>query len=371
MHNTTSVELVVLDKDKGLMKIALIGFGGVNRGLVEILHNKRAYLRQQYGFEGRVTAVVTRSRGAVVAPDGIDLDWLLTTDDLTMGAARGYAVRPDGAYDAGNDDEWNALRIIASAPADVIVEATPTDLQTAQPALDHCRAAIAAGRHLVLANKGPIALAYRELRQAAQARGVLLRFEATVMAGTPSLRLGMQALAGCTITSARGILNGTTNFMLTQMETGTPYAEVLADAQRLGYAEADPTDDVDGWDAAGKGIILAAALFDSALTLDAMDVRGIRSLTPADIESARAAGERWKLIVEVTPDGGRVAPTRLPLSHPLAGVSGAMNAVTYATDLMGEITLIGAGAGRMQTGFALLSDLLELHRLRFDGAREQ
>ncbi|MBK8023564.1 MAG: homoserine dehydrogenase [Chloroflexi bacterium] len=337
------------------MNIALIGLGVVNQGLLEILRDKGESLKKDYGFEPRIVAAATRTRGCVVAPDGVAIapDWLLKARDLrSEGQALGY------------ETDWDSLRIARSSSADVVVEATPTDLKTAQPALDHCLSAIAGGKHLVLANKGPIALAYDELRQAAKQAGVLLRFEATVMAGTPSLRLGMQALAGCTIRSARGILNGTTNYMLTQMEAGQPYDAVLAEAQRLGYAEADPTADVDGWDAAGKAIILAAALFNKTLTLDQMQVSGIRSISPADIEAARAAGERWKLIAEVTPEGGTVAPVRIPVSHPLAGVAGTTNAVTFNTDLMGDITLIGAGAGRLQTGFALLSDLIDIHRQR-------
>jgi homoserine dehydrogenase len=332
-----------------IMKIALIGYGGVGRGLVRILHDKADSLQREYGFAASIVAVATRSRGTIVNPAGIDLAWLKDASDLSAG---------------GIDPAWDAMRVIREGAADVIIEATPTALASGQPAIDHCRAAIMAGKHLVLANKGPIALAYGDLRTAAEAAGVLLRFEATVMAGTPSLRLALQALAGCTIHKARGILNGTTNYMLTKMEAGIPYAEVLAEAQALGYAEADPTADVDGWDAAGKGIILAAALFGSSFTLDQMTVSGIRGITPADIESARAAGERYRLIVEVMPEGGSVGPVRLPASHPLAGVSGATNAVTYTTDLMGDITLIGAGAGGVQTGFALLSDLLDIHRLR-------
>jgi len=333
------------------MKIALIGFGVVGQGVVQILRDKGDMLRDRYGFSPRIVGVATRSRGTVVSADGLSLDWLLTTPHLHDLPAGSTAITG-----------WDALRVIRDSGADVIVEVTPTNLQTAQPALDLCRAALSAGKHLVLANKGPIALAYGELTAAAAAAGVLLRFEATVMAGTPSIRLGMEALAGCTISRARGILNGTTNYMLTQMDGGMTYAQALAEAQALGYAEADPTADVDGWDAAGKVIILAAALFGTSLSFDDMTVRGIASITPEAIAEARAAGERWKLIAEVTPEGGSVQPHRISMSHPLAGVMGAVNAVTFTTDLMGDITLIGAGAGGVQTGFAVLSDLLDIHR---------
>ena len=332
------------------MRIILIGFGVVGRGLVEILREKAAALREG-GFTPQIVGVATRSRGVIYQAAGLDLDALAAT----AGDLRQYPPQPDVIR------EWDALRLIREGDADVVVEVSPTDLRTAQPALDYCYAALDSGKHLVLANKGPIALAYAELRDRAARAGRLLRFEATVMAGTPSIRLGMDALAGCTIHEARGILNGTTNYILTQMEGGMSYHEALAQAQAIGYAEADPSADVDGWDAAGKAIILAAALFGTRLTLDQMDVRGITGITPDDIAAARAAGERWKLIARVTPEGGSVQPTRIPLTHPLAGVAGGTNAVTYTTDLMGDITLIGAGAGGRQTGFGVLSDLLDIH----------
>lgn len=334
------------------MRLVLIGFGTVGQGLVEILRDKAADLRDRYGFAPVVVGVATRSRGTLYHPAGLDLAALLThAADLT-----GYPDAP--GLERDRDAGWLA----AHAPAAVLVEASPTDLHTGQPALGYVQAALTAGKHVVTANKGPIAVAYAELRDLARQHDRRLLFEGTVMAGTPSIRLAHEALAGCTITEARGILNGTTNYMLTQMEGGLSYAEALAQAQALGYAEADPSADVDGWDAAGKGIILAAALFGVRLTLDQMAVTGISGLTGADIDAARAAGERWKLIVHVTPDGGSVQPVRLPLAHPLAGVSGGTNAVTYTTDLLGAITLVGAGAGRQSTGFALLADLLALTR---------
>lgn len=180
------------------------------------------------------------------------------------------------------------------------------------------------------------------------------------MAGTPSIRLAMQALKGCEIREAQGILNGTTNFILTQMEGGLGYEEALAQAQALGYAEADPTADVEGWDAAGKVMILARALFNSTITLKDMEVQGISQISAADVKAAQEAGEKWKLIARVTPTSGSVRPVRVALSNPLAAVSGAMNAITYSTDLLGDVTLVGAGAGRLQTGFGLLSDLLDI-----------
>ncbi len=337
------------------MKLALIGFGTVGQGLAEILRDKAADLQDKEGFDAQIVAVVTRARGSLYRPDGLDIPALLGA--MERGSLSHY---PD---QTGLQRDWDAAKIARESSADVLVEVSPSNLQTGQPALDLCYAALDSGKHVVLANKGPVAAAYGELRQRAEKAGKRLLFEATVMAGTPSLRLGMQALVGCKIAEARGILNGTTNYILTRMEGGMSYAEALAQAQQLGYAEADPTADVDGWDAAAKAIILSAALFNQRLTFEDMDVKGISQITAQDIEAARAAGQRWKLIARVTPEGGSVQPLRLPNDHPLASVSGSTNAVTYSTDLLGEVTLVGSGAGRQQTGFGLLSDLLDIHRL--------
>ncbi len=333
------------------MKIALVGFGVVGQGLLEILRDKAAELKAN-GFEATVVAVATRSKGTLYNPQGLDISHLLA-------AAGDFGQYPDTA---GLERGTDILSLIKTCNADVLVECSNTDLQTGQPALDYCYAAFDSGKHVVLANKGPVAVGYGELVARAAAAGKLLRFEATVMAGTPSIRLAMQALQGCTIREARGILNGTTNYILTQMEGGMSYAEALAQAQQLGYAEADPAGDVEGWDAAGKVIILARALFNSAITFADMDVKGITAITADDVQAAAAAGEKWKLVARVTPEGGSVQPMRVKLSNPLAAVSGATNAITYTTDLLGDVTLVGAGAGRQQTGFGLLSDLLEVAR---------
>lgn len=336
------------------MKIALIGFGNVGQGLAQILRDRSGALAAEQDFRPRLVAIATRSRGTLVNPNGLDPAALLTAM-----AAGGLDRYPDAP---GLDRSWNAARIARDLEADVLVEASPSDLQTGGPALGLCRAAFASGKHVVLANKGPVAVAYPELAAAAQAAGKRLLFEATVMAGTPSLRLALEALAGAGITRARGIINGTTNYILTQMEGGMSFADALAQAQAIGYAEADPTADVDGWDAAGKARILSAALFGQLRTFSEMQVEGISRLTLEDIAAARAAGERWKLIADVTPDSLAVAPVRVPLAHPLAGVMGGTNAITYTTELLGDVTLIGAGAGGVPTGFGLLSDLLALHR---------
>lgn len=331
------------------MNIVLIGFGNVGQGLATILQTKAEALAQQYQFTPRIVGVATRSQGTLYHRDGLKPETLLA----------GLSTYPDAP---GLRRDLDITTLIQQPEVDVIIEVSPSNFETGQPALDYCYAALDAGKHLVLANKGPVAVDYDGLRQRAAKKGVGFYFEGTVMAGTPSIRLAMEALAGCTITRFRGILNGTTNYILTQMEDGLSYADALKQAQDLGYAETDPTADVDGWDAAGKLIILSTALFGTKLPLADLSVTGISGISSDDVEQAKAAGERWKLIAEASPEGGSIRPMRLPLSDPLTGVSGGTNAITYSTDLMGDITLIGAGAGRVQTGFALLADLLAIHQ---------
>lgn len=336
------------------MKLLLIGFGVVGQGLAEILRDKAAELQREHNFAAEIIGVATARKGALYRSNGLDIAALLR-------AAEGgsFADFPD---QPGLRRGMTVAEMIALGEADVLVEASPTNLETAQPALDYCHLALEAGMHLALANKGPVALGYAGLQAKARAKGLLIRYEATVMAGTPTMHLAEDALAGCEIRSARGILNGTTNYILTQMESGMSYHDALAQAQALGYAETDPAGDVEGWDAAGKVLILANALFGSELALADLDVSGITNISAADIADAKAAGQRYKLIARAAPDGGQVRATRLPLDDPLASVGGSTNAITLETDLMGDITLIGAGAGKLETGAAILSDLLAIER---------
>jgi homoserine dehydrogenase len=246
------------------------------------------------------------------------------------------------------------------------VEATYTDLTTGQPATSHIEAALKSKKHVVTTNKGPLALHYASLIKLAASKKVQFRYEGTVMAGTPMISFGTTNLAGCDISEIRGIFNGTTNYILTRMGEGMSYADALAKAQELGYAEADPTGDVEGFDTMGKVMILANIFMDGKLKKEEITRQGITGITPEDIQRAEAEGKRWKLIGRLRREGrrvtGSVAPEALPLSNPLSSVGNAVNAAQFATDLLGEVTVVGAGAGRKETGFAVLSDLLDIHR---------
>jgi len=339
------------------LRLAIVGFGVVGQGVAEILRDKGEELASRYGAELVITAVSDTRHGAVADPRGLDpaalLAWLTTHESLS-----GFPAAVSG---------WDALATIRQAEADVVVETSWTDVKTGGPALEHFRACFAARRHLVTTNKGPMVVAPHEMIERAAAAGVELRWEGTVMSGTPVISTARRGLAGCTITGFSGILNGTTNFMLTEMEGGKSYDAVLRQAQELGYAEADPSGDVLGWDAAGKVVILANTVLGVPLALsDVTITTGITKITLDDVRAAAAAGERWKLVAEARVDGGgitaQVLPRRLPLADPLAGVMGPTNAVTFHTDLVGPVTVVGAGAGRSQTALAVISDLLDVHR---------
>lgn len=338
-------------------RLAMIGFGSVGQGFVQILQRRAAWLEERYGVALRLVGVGTRS-WCCYDPAGLECSGLLQ-------AAQGADVALPARCG------WSPQELVEQAEADLLIEVSSTDLSSGEPATGHIRTALRRGLHVVTANKGPIALHGRALLAEAAAAGLSLGYEGTVMSGTPALRLGWSALAGNDLHRVFGIVNGTTNYILSQMDTGAPYAAALAEAQRLGYAETDPTGDVEGHDAAAKAVILANMLMGGDLRPDDVDRQGITRLTPDDVAAAHAAGERWKLLAQVTRADGRVVasvyPVRLPLTHPLASVGGATNALTFDTDLLGEVTLIGPGAGGIATGFALLSDILALRRGRPTG----
>ncbi len=337
-------------------RIAFIGFGTVGQGLAEILHKKRDYLKEKYDFDFKVVAVSDPIKGSICNPDGLDIHKLLELAKFNR-----ISEYPEG------EPGWNSLQTIEASTANIIVEATPTNLNTGEPGLTHIRAAIAAGKHIATTNKGPFVVAGKDLIASAKERGVILRYEGTVLSGTPSLSLTLEALQGIQISCIRGIVNGTTNFILTLMEQGKSYDEALKEAQRLGYAEANPTADVEGWDAAAKAIILANLVMDGDIYLRDIEREGITHLTLDDIMEAKSEGKRWKLIARIEKKRGRirarVKPEKLPLDDPLAQIMGVTNALTISTDDLGDITIIGPGAGRRETGFALLADILAIHRV--------
>ncbi|MGE7650741.1 homoserine dehydrogenase [Peribacillus frigoritolerans] len=340
-------------------KIALLGFGVVGQGLAEILQDKRESLRSGFNFDAKIVAISDVMKGSLYDPKGLDLSLALQSVKET-GKLDSYPETP------GLVRGWDSFQTIRESNADTVVEITFTDVKTGQPAIDHCKAAFESKKNVVMSNKGPVSLAYQELAELAKKNDVRWGFEGTVMSGTPALRMPLSSLAGNSIIEIRGILNGTTNYILTKMEEGLSYQDALSEAQALGYAEADPTSDVEGYDAQYKATILANIVMGIPMKREEVECEGISHLTEKDIEWAKSEGKRWKLIAKCIKDGdkviSKVGPEAIPLTDPLAGVLGAQNAITYDCDLAGPITLIGAGAGRKETGFSILIDLININR---------
>lgn len=340
-------------------KLDFIGFGGVGRGLAEILLERGSWLKETFGSDFLVVSVSDLYKGSLHHPDGLDMQKVLD------------CLKKDGTVENYPDTEglvrgWDSIETITQSTADTVIEITFTNVETGQPAIDHCKTAFKAGKNAVLTNKGPVALAYKELQALAEENGVRFLFEGTVMSGTPALRMPLTSLSGNRITSIKGIMNGTTNYMLTQMEQGMEYSEALEEAQSRGYAEADPTSDVEGYDVLYKVVILANVVMGAELKKEDVERQGITSLSAEDMQKAKDGNKHWKLIGRVENDNGTirgsVKPELLSEDDALANVGGAVNAVTYECDLSGPITLMGAGAGVPETGFALLIDLINMDR---------
>lgn len=335
--------------------IALAGCGNVGTALLEILREKRTELSEKYGFNFRVTLITDLMKGTDLDPEGLDLEKVVGS----LKEGKGLASFPKGQGTFGE--------LLEKSRATMLAEATPTDLKTGEPGLSHIRAALSRGIHVTTTNKGPVSVAFDELSTLAKSCGAKFRYEGVVMSGTPLLQMLRSGMAGCTVLKLEGILNGTTNFILTKMgDEGSSYAEALEEATSLGYAESDPSGDVQGWDAAGKVSILAKIIFGKDIPVSEVERQGITCVTPEKIKEAFDSGYAVKLIAGLNWVNGMlyayVTPKEIPFSHPLASIKGATNAVSITSDNLGEVTLIGPGAGRRETGQALLVDLIAMCR---------
>lgn len=335
--------------------LALIGFGGVNRALAQLIVDDPSRFAD-LGLELRVVAITDLAFGSLVQGDGIHL-----ADVLAMPRGASFDGLPGGAADPHNEE------VIKNSPADIIVEATFTSPVDGEPAVSHVRWALESGKHVVTTNKGPVALFGKELTDLAHQNGVTFEYEGSVMSGTPVIRLAKKMLGGLQLSAVQGILNGTSNYVLGRMEDGLALDKAIAEAQALGYAEADPTADIGGSDVQLKVAILANELLGTNLQPKDVDTAGIQEISSDDVAEARAHGKRWKLIGEARRDSdgliaASVRPIALTADHPLAGISGATNAVSFTTDLLGALTVSGPGAGRVETAYALISDIIAVHQ---------
>jgi homoserine dehydrogenase len=344
--------------------IVLAGFGNVGRRFAKLLDELAGTLAARYELVPRVVAVATGRHGCAVDLRGFSADAA-----LVAAAAGSVGALHDERLGPHPRDTFETIKQSApragSIPA-VLVETTRLDVERGEPAASHIRAAFNAGMHVITANKGPIACAYRELSDEASRRGLEFLFEGVVMDGIPVFNLVRDTLPAVSIRGFRGVVNSTTNYILEAMEAGQPYAEALAEMQRAGVAEADPTLDVDGWDAAAKTAALVNVLLAGSLTPRAVDRTGIRHLTPDRLRAAIGCGRRVKLVASAQSDErrviARVAPEELAADDPLARLAGMANALVLRTDLLGDIVITQEHGGLTQTAYALVTDLVAIGR---------
>src|SRR2546421_3729117 len=357
------------------LRLSLLGFGTVGRWLAEALHLRQAWLQKELDVVMTIVSVATAHHGFIYRGDGLDIPTLLELADTRQPLTAHPGVT-----------HWaNILEGLQATGGDVLAEATGATLRSGEPGLSYIRAALAHGMHVVTSSKGPMALAGLDLLFLARAQAVQLRMESTVMSGTPVLSTIREGMAGMNIRAIRGLLNGTVNSILSAMALGRTYAEALAEAQALGYAESDPTDDVEGDDAVAKTLILATVTFGRALTPEQVVRRGITTLTREQMQQALDQGKCIKHVSSLrllSADGtevsratansgsiptrleARVEPQALPLSDPLARIDGLLNAIVIQTDTPAEVTVIGPGAGRFQAGQGMLADLIAIAKSR-------
>jgi len=329
------------------VRIILCGFGVVGQSLIKLFISREDDLYSKYGFKPRVVGVFD-SRGSATDQSGLDLNKLLYVKKQGSVGKYKKARRVQGRD------------MIKNMDADVLIETTASNYRDAEPGMTHIVTAMRQRMHVVSVNKGPLALAFPSLMELATYNRVALRFSGTVGGGTPILNYAKNSLQGERITSFAGILNGTTNYILTNMAGGMTFDAALKDARKLGYVEADESLDLDGLDAAAKLVILANWIMEMKVTLPDIDRTGIRKVSADDIKRAAKRKCAVKLIASCD-EKLSVAPREIPVDDPLH-VNGTLNAIAFTSEHSGTQTIIGRGAGGIETASAILRDLLEIRR---------
>ncbi|HYM76515.1 MAG TPA: homoserine dehydrogenase [Candidatus Dormibacteraeota bacterium] len=337
--------------------LCFLGFGNVNRTLVRLLQDRADELHKRHGIAFRITGIASRRLGWISDPEGLNAASLLTLNsDSGAGISRAKAPATHDPAPHENVRDW-----LTAARADVLFEATSLNVENGQPAVDHIRAALEHGAHAITANKGPIVHAYRELRDLAAKSGKRFLFESTVMDGVPIFSFFPQ-LPLIHLQGFHGILNSTTNVILSQMEQGLSFDEALKKAQELGVAETDATHDIDGWDAAVKTAALITVLMDVPIRLDQIQREGIRDLTPQAVRTAKRDGWPFKLVCRAhrTASGveASVAPEKVLSTQPMARITGTSSYICFETNIFPGLAITEEDPGLYATAYGLLADLV-------------
>ena len=337
-------------------RLSFIGFGNVARALIRLLERKRELLKQKYDVTYSVTGIATGRHGFAVHPDGLDVNKVLEFVES------GKSLAPLSTFQVED-----SISVIQHSSADVMFENSPVNTQTGQPALDHIRLALNLGQHAITANKGPVVHGYRELTELARSKGKSFRFESTVLGGAPVFSVFRESFPLAELSSFRGIFNATTNIILSRMENGESYDDAVKYCQSIGVAETDPTNDVDGWDAAIKVAALVTVLMDTPFTPQQVNPTGIRGITPEMIAQAKAEGKRYKLVCSAEKAGdtvtASVAPQLVDSSSPLYGMMGSSTGLTLRTDVILDYSITlsekpGMQGGPVETAYGLFADFV-------------
>ncbi|WP_303221344.1 homoserine dehydrogenase [Methanosphaera stadtmanae] len=332
------------------MRLCVLGFGAVGQGLAKVVLMKHEELIEKYGIDLEITAISDRS-GAAINPNGLNLQQALDTKEKT-GKIKDYPEYGVSGVDG--------VEVLDTAEYDCLVEATPTNIDDGQPTQTHILKAMNDKKDVVTSNKGPLALNFKTLIETARENNVKFRFEASVGGTMPVINLARESLAGNNIHSVQGILNGTTNYILSRMANeGTEYEPTLKEAQELGIAETNPYQDVEGLDAACKIVIIANSLMGWDVTLDDVSREGISGISSNAVKLALKDGYLIKLVAEANDGKLRVAPMLVKQGSPFA-VNGTLNVITLKTDLSEDVTVVGVGAGSIETASAILSDIISI-----------
>lgn len=332
--------------------LVLAGFGHVGKAFFDLIQNKGDDLKNRYGLNLTFQALL-KSDGGLISSTGI------TAKSFREAAAGSLTLGPN--WRTGLKVE----AVLRKAKPGVFIECTPSDIQKGEPGLAHIRAALRAGWHVVTANKGPLAVDFKGLRELARKNRLALRYSAATAAALPTIDVARYSLAGARILSIEGILNGTTNYILTRMKEGADYFEALWEAQEKGIAEHNPELDVEGWDTAVKLLLIANSVLGLDLTLRDITVKGITRIQPELLERANQDGKALKLIGKLTHSARRwkaeVSPEIMDRSHPLFGVTGTNKGITFLTDTMGEVTVTGGKSDPRGAAAALLKDIIHIY----------
>ena len=332
------------------LRIIIVGFGVVGQSFVKILLSKSAELYSAFGLNPRVVACVD-SNGMAVSSEGLDLGRLLEAKRMKKSVS---------AYHNHNDVCLSTIEFIENTEAEVMIEVTPTNLENGEPGISHIVSAMKTKKHVITVNKGPLALAFSSLLELSSYNNVRLAFSGTVGGGTPILEFAKKCLKGDRILSFRGILNGTTNYILTKMEEeGLTFQQALVDAKQKGYAEAAPKLDIEGYDAAAKLVIMANWIMSRKVSIADVSRRGISEVDLNSVRKAHEDGKAIRLIAYCDNDELNVMPLEIQRNDPIC-VTGTLNAVTFSSEYSGEKTIVGRGAGGLETASAILRDLIEI-----------